>query len=263
MLTKLLEEEREKNKALTAQLATKHEEVKIHFRRMTQLEDLNIDLRSQAEKDKEQLESEIQRLKAEMEKMPGQLAKKEEIIVLLRQELAEERENVFRVKADAEEEREKLLERIQQLADELQHALTTAKQMKEQAVKSMRQPASCITPEKFAQLIMELEELKDQMRSIGSDRDHEKEAINSLRQQLRRNRRRWELERQFLPLLHQVKGPVGAPSTTLKDAPWATQCPVVTKAPEPEPRMQQSRSSGAIDGQRSMASTNGFRKARP
>eukprot|EP00913_Durusdinium_trenchii_P028949 g27143.t1 len=178
--------------------------------------------------------------------MPGQLAKKEEIIVLLRQELAEERENVFRVKADAEEEREKLLERIQQLADELQHALTTAKQMKDRswlelwrrkrAVKSMRQPASCITPEKFAQLIMELEELKDQMRSIGSDRDHEKEAINSLRQQLRRNRRRWELERQFLPLLHQVKGPVGAPSTTLKDAPWATQCPVVTKAPEPEPR---------------------------
>eukprot|EP00913_Durusdinium_trenchii_P030875 g28917.t1 len=37
MLTKLLEEEREKNKALTAQLATKHEEVKIHFRRTDRL----------------------------------------------------------------------------------------------------------------------------------------------------------------------------------------------------------------------------------
>lgn len=56
-------------------------------------------------------------------------------------------------------------------------------------MKAMRQPGSCITAEKFAQLIMELEELKDAMRSIGTDRDTEKEAIQSLRQQLRRNRR--------------------------------------------------------------------------
>eukprot|EP00435_Cladocopium_sp_Y103_P064140 s63_g25.t1 len=123
------------------------------------------------------------------EKIPELVAKKEQAIIVLRQEVAEEKENTLRAKADAEEDRQNLLTRIQQLADELTNAINTSKHMKETAVKAMRQPGSCISPEKFAQLIMELEELKDQMRSIGSDRDNEKEAINSLRQQLRRNRR--------------------------------------------------------------------------
>ncbi|CAJ1362437.1 unnamed protein product [Effrenium voratum] len=133
--------------------------------------------------------------------------------------------------------------------------------MKEAAVKaSQRQPGSCISPEKFAQLIMELEELRDQMKWIGTDRDSEKEAINSLRLQLTRNRRRWELERQFLPLLHQVKGPVGPPSKAAKkEAPWATQSAVVL-ARAPEEMRPRGGSSGAVN--RNMASTNGFRGVR-
>lgn len=260
-LVKMLEEEKEKNKVLEAKLAGTHEEVKKHHRRATQLEDENLSLLRKAERDKEQLLAEIERLKLEIEKIPELVAKKEQLIVVLKQEVAEEKENTLRVKAEAEEDKNRLLERIQQLADELQNAITTSKHMKETAVKAMRQPGSCISPEKFAQLIMELEELKDQMRSIGTDRDSEKEAINSLRHQLRRNRRRWELERQFLPLLHQVKGPVGAPSGQVKkDAPWATQSAVVTQAPAP--RMQQSKSTGQIDSRGNMASTNGFRKVR-
>jgi len=264
-LVKMLEEEKEKNQVLEAKLAGTHEEVRKHHRRATQLEDENLSLLRKAERDKEQLLAEIERLKLEIEKIPELMAKKEQLIVVLKQEVAEEKENTLRVKAEAEEDKNKLLDRIQQLADELQNAITTSKHMKETAVKAMRQPGSCISPEKFAQLIMELEELKDQMRSIGTDRDSEKEAINSLRHQLRRNRRRWELERQFLPLLHQVKGPVGAPSSQVKkDAPWATQSAVVAAvAPDPV-RMQQSKSTGQIDGRggHNMASTNGFRKVR-
>lgn len=260
-LTKLLEAEQEKNKVLASQLAAKNEEVKSHMRRATGLEDENLTLLRKADREREMFQAEIERLKVEIEKIPELVAKKEQAIVVLRQEVAEEKENTLRAKADAEEDRRNLMDRIQQLADELTNAINTSKHMKETAVKAMRQPGSCISPEKFAQLIMELEELKDQMRSIGSDRDNEKEAINSLRQQLRRNRRRWELERQFLPLLHQVKGPVGpASSQVKKDAPWAQQS-VVAQAPEPV-RMQQSKSSGAIEMQKHMASTNGFRKVR-
>ena len=52
--------------------------------------------------------------------MPALLAKKEEVITILKQENSEEKENTLRVKAEAEEERQRLLDRIQQLADELQ-----------------------------------------------------------------------------------------------------------------------------------------------
>ena len=51
--------------------------------------------------------------------MPALLAKKEEVITILKQENSEEKENTLRVKAEAEEERQRLLDRIQQLADEL------------------------------------------------------------------------------------------------------------------------------------------------
>mmetsp|Transcript_129163 Transcript_129163/g.306502 ORF Transcript_129163/g.306502 Transcript_129163/m.306502 type:complete len:477 (+) Transcript_129163:85-1515(+) len=260
-LAKLLEEEREKNKALQKELIAKEEEVKAALRRTVQLEDEKLAIMRQGEREKAELRKQMQALQEALDKVPAELEKKEQVIIVLRQEVQEEKENVIRVKEDAEEDRLKLLAKIQALADELQNALTSAKHMKEAAVKaSQRQPGSCISPEKFAQLIMELEELRDQMKWIGTDRDSEKEAINSLRLQLTRNRRRWELERQFLPLLHQVKGPVGPPSKAAKkEAPWATQSAVVL-ARAPEEMRPRGGSSGAVN--RNMASTNGFRGVR-
>mmetsp|Transcript_32179 Transcript_32179/g.67288 ORF Transcript_32179/g.67288 Transcript_32179/m.67288 type:complete len:316 (-) Transcript_32179:47-994(-) len=268
-MARQLEEEREKNKALQGQIDAKDAEVKSILRRILQLEDEKVALLKQAEKAREVLVVEKQVLRDELDKVPDLLRQKDQENDLIRQALAELQEEILRVKAQAEADRLALIERIQLLAAELENALTSAKHMKETAVKAKREQTGCISPEKFAQLIIELEELRDQMNLIGTEKDNEKELIHSLKQQLSRNRRRWELERQFLPLLHQVKGPVGPPSRgvqTKKEALWATQSAVVTQAPPeilgqvPSDRMKPCRSSG--DVRKIQASTNGFRAAR-
>lgn len=267
-MARLLEEEREKNKALQGQIDAKDAEVKSILRRILQLEDEKVALLKQAEKAREVLVVEKQVLRDELDKVPDLLRQKDQENELIRKALAELQEEILRVKAQAEADRLALIERIQLLAAELENALTSAKHMKETAVKAKREQTGCISPEKFAQLIIELEELRDQMNLIGTEKDNEKELIHSLKQQLSRNRRRWELERQFLPLLHQVKGPVGPPSRGVakKEALWATQSAVVTQAPPeilgqvPSDRMKPCRSSG--DVRKIQASTNGFRAAR-
>lgn len=267
-MARLLEEEREKNKALQGQIDAKDAEVKSILRRILQLEDEKVALLKQAEKAREVLVVEKQVLRDELDKVPDLLRQKDQENELIRKALAELQEEILRVKAQAEADRLALIERIQLLAAELENALTSAKHMKETAVKAKREQTGCISPEKFSQLIIELEELRDQMNLIGTEKDNEKELIHSLKQQLSRNRRRWELERQFLPLLHQVKGPVGPPSRGVakKEALWATQSAVVTQAPPeilgqvPSDRMKPCRSSG--DVRKIQASTNGFRAAR-
>jgi len=264
---RLLDVEKSKVKELQSQLDAKDQEMKSTLRRILQLEEEKLALLKQAEKAKESLLAEKDALQLELDKVPPLLQEKENEKDAIRQALAESQEEVLRVKAQAEQDRLALIDRIHQLAAELENALTSAKHMKETAVKAKRETTGCISPEKFAQLIIELEELRDQMNGIGSEKDNEKELIHSLRQQLSRNRRRWELERQFLPLLHQVKGPVGPPSKPIakKDNSWATQSAVVTRVPEnpvqvPADRMKPSRSTG--DVRQIQASTNGFRAAR-
>ena len=61
--------------------------------------------------------------------------------------------------------------------------------------------------------------MRDSWKSIEN-------PLKSLRSEafLTMERRRWELERQFLPLLHQVKGPVGPPSQVKPLGEFRTPC---------------------------------------
>jgi len=125
-------------------------------------------------------------------------------------------ENVRELETKLEVEREQstlminnLKGEVRSLGSELQRQIVFAKHLREVALRAKRDAASSVTPEKFAQLITELEDLRDRLSVLGAEHNREREQAKLLNLKLDQNKRRLELERQFLPLLHKVRGPVG------------------------------------------------------
>lgn len=98
---------------------------------------------------------------------------------------------------------------IRQVSSQLHEAMVLAKHMRETALKAKRDAAGSVSPSKFAELIAQLEEMKNQLSVLSKDCDHKKDTNEWLCRQLDKNKRQLELERQFLPLLRKVRGPVG------------------------------------------------------
>merc|ERR1712232_21828 len=77
------------------------------------------------------------------------------------------------------------------------------------ALKAKRDTAGCVSRDMFARLIAELEKMKDKLSETLKENLREKEGNLWLNKLLESKNRRNELERQFLPLLHTTKGPLG------------------------------------------------------
>mmetsp|Transcript_59903 Transcript_59903/g.106548 ORF Transcript_59903/g.106548 Transcript_59903/m.106548 type:complete len:522 (-) Transcript_59903:122-1687(-) len=271
---KLLDAEKKRVQELEEKLAGKDEEIMKVERRLRQVEEEKIALMDKIEAAEARHKAEVDELKRQLAEVPALLAEKDAAYALLLKALKEAEEAVLRAKADAEAEIAALKARILELAEELRKSLGLARHLKETATKAKREATGCISPEKFAQLIVELEELRDKLGNIGTSKDSDKDALDALKLKLGQNRRRMELERQFLPLLHKVNGPVGPQNRSLKKKPDPRQQAgamqqldnmVGPNGVPLDPRMRHSRSAGGIDmsgqaGDRGnpMASTTGF-----
>jgi DNA repair exonuclease SbcCD ATPase subunit len=98
---------------------------------------------------------------------------------------------------------------IRNINSELQEAMVMAKHMRELAMKAKREAANSVSPQKFAELMAHLEEMKNNLAALMKELNLEKDNSASLLRNLDKNKRQLELERQFLPLLRKVRGPVG------------------------------------------------------
>mmetsp|Transcript_145854 Transcript_145854/g.254459 ORF Transcript_145854/g.254459 Transcript_145854/m.254459 type:complete len:627 (-) Transcript_145854:166-2046(-) len=234
---------------------------------------------AQHEKRQQELEKELQ---LEREKMASREGKHKEEVRAIQADLNRTQQELANVKGQLKDlqneydgaleslrkadqqfanERRQLQDTIRNITSELQEAMVLAKHMRETALKAKREAAGSVSPSKFAELIGQLEEMKSQLSALWKDCMKETETNDWLRRQLDKNKRQLELERQFLPLLHKVRGPVGPKmpggQTALdgpkrKDAtanPQATAMPPIAGQASPNKiRMGQSQSLGALGG---------------
>merc|ERR1719191_2175867 len=96
--------------------------------------------------------------------------------------------------------------------------------------------------------------MKNQLSLLAKECMNEKEAKEALLQKQDKIKRQLELERQFLPLLHKVRGPVGPKAKgqpdldggkRLKDATQVQEMPALTAGASPN-KMRASQSMGAL-----------------
>mmetsp|Transcript_18455 Transcript_18455/g.38067 ORF Transcript_18455/g.38067 Transcript_18455/m.38067 type:complete len:550 (+) Transcript_18455:150-1799(+) len=126
-----------------------------------------------------------------------------------RQELVDAQVAWKKVQAGHEAEKKKLLKDISTVQSELKQALVLSKYMREAMLKVKRDAAGKVAPEKLAELIEQLEVMREHLDRMGRDYRTEREAHRELMEKMETNRRRFELERQFLPLIHRARGPLG------------------------------------------------------
>lgn len=156
------------------------------------------------------------KLRDEMMEIQYGLSDREAKLQSLRQEFDEAQAVFRRAEAEHSEERKQLQETVRRISSELHEAVVLAKYMREAMLKCKRDAASSISPAKFAQLIAQLEDMRDQLRGLQKDYNLAKDSNSDLQQKLEKNRRRLELERQFLPLIRHARGPLG-PKQGLND----------------------------------------------
>lgn len=265
---KLLAAEKNLAKDLEEKLVVEKEKVVSAERRIRTLEDEKIALMDKAEVTETRHKAEVDELNRRLAEVPGMLAVKDAEIERLLGLLKDAEERILGAKEDSLEEIARLKNRILQLSEELQKSLTMAKHMKEITHKAKRESTGCIAPEKFALLIMELEELRDKMKYMskaGSENQPDQRGmLDKMKLQMDQSKRRMVLERQFLPLLHKVEGPVGPQNKMIKGQKklGGVIAQLDPNSVNSVDRMRQSRSAGAIDtaadAQRAMGSTTGF-----
>eukprot|EP00930_Biecheleria_cincta_P004453 TRINITY_DN105367_c0_g1_i1.p1 TRINITY_DN105367_c0_g1~~TRINITY_DN105367_c0_g1_i1.p1 ORF type:complete len:525 (-),score=143.15 TRINITY_DN105367_c0_g1_i1:52-1626(-) len=261
---KLLAAEKKVVKDLEENLVVEKDKLASAERRIRTLENEKIALMDKQEAMEIRHKAEVDELRRQLAEVPGMLAAKDAEIERHLALLKDAEERVLSAQADSSNEIERLKARILQLSEELKKSLTMAKHMKESATKAKREATGCISPEKFAFLIMELEELREKMHHVGTTKEPDRGLIDKMKLQMDQSRRRMELERQFLPLLHKVQGPVGPQSKMIKGQKKIGGV-IAQLDPNSVDRMRQSRSAGAIDmsgqggeAQRAMGSTTGF-----
>lgn len=98
--------------------------------------------------------------------------------------------------------------------------------------------------DRLAQLLADLEAANDRLAVVGRERDRARESSTWLHKQLGQKTRRLELERQFLPLVHLARGPLGQPTASAAKtdtAGLAASASAPALGPREKLRMTQSR----------------------
>lgn len=154
-------------------------------------------------------DSGIEELQRKYDEALKTISEKDEEIDRLEKACRELELQIAKSKEAWEAERQGFKAKIREVGDELQRQIHFAKHFRDSMLKSNTGGNSSISAEKFQELISELEHLKEMLDTLGSERDRAKKQAEFLRSKLDVQTRRLELERQFLPLLHKVRGPVG------------------------------------------------------
>jgi hypothetical protein len=165
--------------------------------------------KEQAARDAAAAKAREEALKEEILQMRKELSETKSALAELQQQYEEAQEALRKADEAFAAERSRLKAIIKQVQSELHEALVLAKHMRETALKAKRDAAGSVSPQKFAELIAQLEEMKNQLSVLSKDNANEKDNNAWLNGQLNKNKRQLELERQFLPLLRKVRGPVG------------------------------------------------------
>jgi len=179
-----------------------------------------------------------------------EIAAKEQELEKSEQALVAQEEKFTALEAEAAAQMKALKSQMSTLATDLSQSLTSVKTQKEVSFVAKRGAGNMVSAEKYVQLIMDLETLNDKLGALGRDSEYERARAGWMKSKLEQNSRRLELERQFLPLLHRVRGPVGPRNIVLRSKnqdDWGG----VTLGPPPVPppggRMSQTMSASQLD----------------
>mmetsp|Transcript_41312 Transcript_41312/g.119542 ORF Transcript_41312/g.119542 Transcript_41312/m.119542 type:complete len:522 (-) Transcript_41312:348-1913(-) len=194
----------------------------------------------------EQLQGTIAQLKNQLEEALRKLLEREAEIQRLKDEIQAQNSKYSKAQADFETERRQLQDAIRKITTELHEATILAKYMRETMLKSKRDAAASVSPQKFAELIAQLESMRDQLNGLNRDYSTLKHDNADLHQKLDKNRRRLELERQFLPLIRHARGPLG-PKTGVNSITLGAPAPE-QGSPEMPKKLHRSHSAVSHSG---------------
>lgn len=248
--------ERSISEALSQRLEKARANLILQERKQQQIEEEHCDLKRRFALVAGEHEVEKQALESRIAEAQSLAAKKDSDLDDARQVIASQNDIIDNAEQRLENERQAMRANVREVVNQLQQAEIMAKHMRETALKAKREAACSVPPEKFAKLMAELEEMRERLVAMGNDCDREHAGNITLVQRLEQNTRRLELERQFLPLLHKVRGPVGPKHAVLTGrgrtlvTASASALPsngdTVGTAPE-KSRMNQSQSAGFLD----------------
>lgn len=223
-------------------------EVKQLESKLQKSEDDNERLRREAVEAETRFQDALAALRAQLAEAHQQIADRDRILAELRQELTDQAEKQRLEKEALESALSKLRAQIKELEMKLAQQIMLLKQMKDLLLRAKREAASAVSPEKFALLIADLEEMRDRLGLLSRESEMERNTAAWLKSKLGQNRRTLELERQFLPLLHKVRGPVGPKNRMLEKKASAENPLPATTAPSssPDKGLAQSLSTGAL-----------------
>lgn len=239
---------------LERRLAAANDTIKQHEKDHKQLEEQSATNAARAAERERQLLAFHDKLQTELSQSERSLKETQNQLQALQQKHAELQETLRRAEADNEAEKKRLQNAIRSINSELEQAVILARHMRETALKAKRDAAQSVSPEKFAQLVAELEDMRDRMSALGRQYDSEKANSVCLRQKLDKNQRRLELERQFLPLLHKARGPLG-PKDSIGDgtkkkenSSWDLTGTLPLASGASDKKLHASQSAGSLGG---------------
>lgn len=198
-----------RNDALQKELERLHDIIDQHKRTIKVAEKQIDTLQAEGAARQKQADATIEDLRGQLDKAHSDIRDRDEQIRRLKDELHITNCRFAKAKADFETERGHLQDTVRKLSTELHEALILAKYMRETLLKSKRDAAAAISPAKFAELIAQLEQMRDELNTLRKDHCLLQEDNTDLTSKLEKNRRRLELERQFLPLIRHARGPMG------------------------------------------------------
>jgi len=205
---------RRRAEALEQRLNEALETIRENEKRIKELEALLEAAEAEAAERERRHQEAMDALRAELLQTKQALSDTTQSLDELRREHADAQDAWQREREANEAEKQRLESAIRQLKSDLQQALVMAKYLRGEMLKAKREAASSVSPAKFAELITQLEDMKDRLGSLFKDYEDQKSTNELLRGKMEDNQRRMELERQFLPLLRQARGPLGPKTGT-------------------------------------------------
>jgi len=195
--------------SMQSQLDTANQTIEESRRRSSKLEKQLEAATAEAQERERQHEVAMMKLHEEQLELQRENASKEAKIQSLKQLHEEAQAALQRTAAEHNSEKKQMQDTIRKISSELQEAMVLAKYMRETLLKCKRDASSSISPAKFAELIAQLEAMRDSLKALQKEHDQVRASNSDLHLKLEKNRRRLELERQFLPLIRQARGPLG------------------------------------------------------
>jgi len=153
--------------------------------------------------DKRRYQDDLEQLRMQVHTLT---AERDAQVEEFRKLVQEQEDRLARERAAWETERTQLKAVVAKITAELQDAVSQVKRMAMMAAKKKGPDTS---QEDFADLIAELSSMRERLDALTVDYKREKQTSWMLQQSLRQTSRKMELERQFLPLKHSMRGPVG------------------------------------------------------